>query len=1364
VLILQPNFNPIMFKNLKLKIEFFILASLILGFNSAYGDDSTINEASLSTNQMISNPGFEDGPNPCWWWGDILLEDDFESGSFDKWDSDKNKEWDISASQYKSPNHAAHITDATIFYEDFENGFNWVVEDTLGGGAGIDAYYEENQWQRPLPPSRDHWCYLLSNITYGSAIHVNTGVAVEDGATYTLDYYTGSNNTGWSTSNLTAELWVGDPKDNNSVLLGSYQANIPATNKITFNIHEFFSGTGNSGNLFIRFNATKTTAGFEQPILDNIRLSFTDSDLISHALDTSQADAIRISFWYRDNNIDDEDDVRLQLYDDEGSYDDITLIYPKLELTFELGNTTPENKWHFCRINLYNEDDQAQYFHSNFRIKFEASGIGSGEDLWIDDVVVEASVLTETDALTGNHYARLEAEGTSCVYKGAGSWIPGKNYWLSVRAMASEMSGGKVELVFDNEVKGSIDSNTDGWQEFIFQHQYVPELLFNEDFESGLGNLGWVVEGTLWGGAGTDAYFEENSWQRPLPPSPDHWCYLQLDISHGSAIHVNTGILVENGNTYILEYITGSNNTGWGTSNLTAELWVGDPKDNNSVLLGSYQANRPATNKITFNSHEFSSSTGNSGNLFIRFNATKTAAGFEQPILDNIKLMSSKRKFSGNVLARYVGSGGTVLLDDWSIQEIHDEELTVTIYHGFSADANELRNPERGFRYEKSYWDGTPTNTDWSSEIPFGMSLALTYEVLASFADQDISQVRLNEIGAMLSNLLNYDMKSVLRVTYRFGERPSLPEPSLTQLLDHIVQLAPIITNASDVIDVWQVGLLGDWGEWHTISPSLDNWATKATIVDAILSIVKPINRKIMLRRPYYKYKVLDQLGVFEEVNAAKAHTNAPCALIGYHNDGFLANKSDGGTWLEDKPYHANPGNEYFDYMTRESPYVPVDGEMFYNENDVVGLDAAVRMRLHHYTTFSANHGWDYSIKKWREEEYVSTEQLCKMKMPISDGYFKNDAGEDVNRSVYDYIRDHLGYRIELQWATLPETIKINDTLSLEVNLINRGFAAFINPRPVFFVLISENGTVYEFEANDAEPRSWQPFKPDLVGVQVGEDFLPLLHKISIEKPLPDDILPGVYKLGLWLPDESSALRLNSKYAVRVANRDVEWNNGVNILGQIIIDELCPDTDSDGLCDASDPDDDNDNVDDVNDTAPLDPNVCRDLDGDTCDDCSSGVDNTTNDGTDNDGDGQCDAGDPDDDNDGLSDFEEIAVGTDPLNADTDGDTVIDGVDNCPLEDGTGFDADKDGCIDTLSGLSNIVETLTNKGVIAEELKISLLSKVESAEKSADKENTCAAINKLEALINQTNAQRDNKISEKAADLIVAYANNLIAEL
>jgi len=101
-----------------------------------------------------------------------------------------------------------------------------------------------------------------------------------------------------------------------------------------------------------------------------------DNDLISDNLDTSGKSSIRIEFWYRDDDIDDNDDIFLQLYN--GS------AYAN---RFELGNST-EDTWNKCDITINNSGGDIAYFISNFRIKFEGTSIDLGENLWIDDVLV----------------------------------------------------------------------------------------------------------------------------------------------------------------------------------------------------------------------------------------------------------------------------------------------------------------------------------------------------------------------------------------------------------------------------------------------------------------------------------------------------------------------------------------------------------------------------------------------------------------------------------------------------------------------------------------------------------------------------------------------------------------------------------------------------------------------------------------------------------------------------------------------------------------------------------------------------------------------------------------------------------------
>lgn len=120
----------------------------------------------------------------------------------------------------------------------------------------------------------------------------------------------------------------------------------------------------------------------------------------------------------------------------------------------------------------------------------------------------------------------------------------------------------------------------------------------------------------------------------------------------------------------------------------------------------------------------------------------------------------------------------------------------------------------------------------------------------------------------------------------------------------------------------------------------------------------------------------------------------------------------------------------------------------------------------------------------------------------------------------------------------------------------------------------------------------------------------------------------------------------------------------------------CVDTDADALCDDVDPDDDNDGVLDGDDLDALDPASCQDLDGDMCDDCSVGTDNfgpLADNDTSNDG--------PDDDADGICNAGDICVGNDAT-GDTDNDGICNDQDICLGADAT-MDTDMDGVCDNM---------------------------------------------------------------------------------
>ncbi len=525
---------------------------------------------------------------------------------------------------------------------------------------------------------------------------------------------------------------------------------------------------------------------------------------------------------------------------------------------------------------------------------------------------------------------------------------------------------------------------------------------------------------------------------------------------------------------------------------------------------------------------------------------------------------------------------GTVWAEE-SLQTIEFRGIRITDPGGRVG----LRNPERGFRIETLIAE-PPDGAAWGpashlrSKVPpvysdewwvlaartyepFGLTLVQAYCYLSDFGDRPIPQEKLDLLQRSLDSLRRNGLKAVLRFAYEKSNRGVDYGPTLEWVLRHIDQLRPIIRDNADVIYVMQAGFVGAWGEWHSATHiKRDDHQALAAIVKKVLEAL-PEDRMTQVRVPKYKRWVLSQpvFDAFEEVTEKTAHTAVPAARIGFHNDGFLARRSHGGTWPE-KPHFGSPGNPEFDYMTRESAFLPVDGELFWSDQGfdgmaeagkgVDGLNAAIHMRLHHYSSFSLAHsysyreGENYSIDRWLAIP-VDPGRLHEAKMPISDGYFEDSFGSPVSRTRFEYIQDHLGYRLELQQARMPRQLSVGGELTVGVELINRGFSTLHNPRPVFVVLVGFDGRVIEFAAKDADPRRWQPFSPD------DDTYAPLRHRVDITSRLPDMVGPGWYRVGLWLPDAHERLHLDPRYAVRAANRDTVWwkdregHYGVNLLG-----------------------------------------------------------------------------------------------------------------------------------------------------------------------------------------------------------------------
>ncbi len=356
-------------------------------------------------------------------------------------------------------------------------------------------------------------------------------------------------------------------------------------------------------------------------------------------------------------------------------------------------------------------------------------------------------------------------------------------------------------------------------------------------------------------------------------------------------------------------------------------------------------------------------------------------------------------------------------------------------------------------------------------------------------------------------------------------------------------------------------------------------------------------------------------------------------------------------TW--NKSTFSNHYNRYDNWFSgNTSPYNPLfdyeNGEAISSGELQDGFYSALKMRYFNFTSLGIGHNYkldgrspyemphaysgggqtdegellpeaipkkiNTTIHNWKIEDHITEQDLIDFGMPVSDRYFENQSG---TRSAYEYIRDHLGYRLELQSAQLYSVI-INGLVRVRLSVINRGFAAPQNPREIEFCILDTDDNIVWSSAQitgDKDWRFWQPDKfavshasnigsnyhyntynytnnsqynsygNDLDSVVIGGIPLGTFNSNWHHSPLNIQYEPFIYslesaflpmqyfdenhRLGIRITDPHPDLKENSKYAVKFANMATYIPcNGVTVLMSLGADHPISstiDSDADGI-------------------------------------------------------------------------------------------------------------------------------------------------------------------------------------------------------
>ncbi len=412
-------------------------------------------------------------------------------------------------------------------------------------------------------------------------------------------------------------------------------------------------------------------------------------------------------------------------------------------------------------------------------------------------------------------------------------------------------------------------------------------------------------------------------------------------------------------------------------------------------------------------------------------------------------------------------------------------------------------NPERGFRPGVQLGYGQGSTTLAGVNLPGmrtrGYTMIQAYISLEPFQSGPISDAYMSQLRGRLQGLRDAGIKASVRFWYTWG---GTPRTSRETMLGHVQQLSPLLREFADVIAVLQAGFIGPWGEWHS-GGALETEAVKRELVESLLRAL-PADRRIQLR-------YVNDLRLFVPGAVAEQESLNPNHIItrlGHHNDCFLVNQSDAGTYAWNDPQRTADRN-YLSSLTR---YIPVGGEMCgdvpeassdpYNRRTPQGqLDELARFN---WSWISNDFG---NIDRWRQW------------------------------GIYDTIARKLGYRFALTQSVVPE-VATGGHLRMSFTIRNDCWAAPFNPRPVRVVLRNtQSRQVYSLSVN-TDPRRW---------------FAGSTQTIQVDQPLPAGIVPGSYEVLLHFPDPYPSIAARPEYAIRLANPDVwEANTGYNKLNQTV--------------------------------------------------------------------------------------------------------------------------------------------------------------------------------------------------------------------
>jgi hypothetical protein len=402
-----------------------------------------------------------------------------------------------------------------------------------------------------------------------------------------------------------------------------------------------------------------------------------------------------------------------------------------------------------------------------------------------------------------------------------------------------------------------------------------------------------------------------------------------------------------------------------------------------------------------------------------------------------------------------------------------------------SSTTAEIANPERGFYgWGSDYLQNLSAGNLTYIRDTQGLRLTLGLIDLSAYKTSAIPQSFLDTLTAKFAMLRTAGVKVVIRAVYNYDSSGS--DANIALIKSQAAQLGTVFTANADVIGHVQAGFIGAWGEWHDSASGNTSDANKASVRDAVLAMV-PSTFPVEFRYPYDTIKWFPTA-----LTASQAFNGSAQSRIGVHNDCFMSDNTDVGTY-QSSALTNNPQREYTKAITEYAPY----------GGETCGGFSPARMGCSDILSEGAAYHLNY----------------------LNINYYTSFTDSWKSGGCYAQVMRSMGYRFQLDQVTHPASASRNSTISVAVDLRNVGWSRIFSPRKLVVTLRNTATGALITGTGTTDMRTL----PSQASAST---------RATVSVAIPSGAAAGTYDVLVGMPDVYSTTSSNSYFAVRFANAD----------------------------------------------------------------------------------------------------------------------------------------------------------------------------------------------------------------------------------